>query len=296
MVLADKRLLELNGEREQLEEDLDGYEESLADRARAIYMQGDMHYLDVLFGAASFGELVDSVFFIQAIGERDEMLIDTAKQQRVELKQKLDLIETQLSEIEGIKQLLEEQRTELLSAKESKELDLRAIDQDRSLALRQIKEREETNKRIAAKMRRIQAQGTGYTGKPWAGSFDKPCAGTIKSGFGMRTHPIAKRRRMHTGVDISAPRGTAILAAGDGKVVMAERMGGYGKCVIIDHGDGRSTLYGHCSKYTCEVGDVVKKGEKIAEVGSTGYSTGNHLHFEVRINGNPVDPLKQLKQ
>jgi murein DD-endopeptidase MepM/ murein hydrolase activator NlpD len=106
----------------------------------------------------------------------------------------------------------------------------------------------------------------------------------------MRRHPIYGGNRRHTGVDISAPAGTAIKAAGNGKVIRTGWYGGYGNAVIIDHGGGRATLYAHCSAIFVEVGAVVTAGKKIAAVGSTGNSTGPHLHFEVHVNGSPVNP------
>lgn len=121
-----------------------------------------------------------------------------------------------------------------------------------------------------------------------------PAQGRISSTFGYRIDPITKRRRFHYGVDIAADHGTNIYASGDGKVVLARSYNGYGYTVIIDHGFGITSLYGHNSKILVNEGDVVKKGQPIAKVGSTGRSTGPHLHFEIRINDNPVDPMEFL--
>ncbi|MCX7773926.1 MAG: M23 family metallopeptidase [Clostridia bacterium] len=118
---------------------------------------------------------------------------------------------------------------------------------------------------------------------------------TVDSGFGKRMHPIYKRNMMHDGIDIGEKKGTKIYAAGAGKVIEAGWNGGYGKCVIIDHGNGFKTIYGHLNAYNVKAGDVVKKGQKIAEMGTTGTSTSPHLHFEVRINDVPTDPVKYLE-
>ncbi|HEX8581236.1 MAG TPA: peptidoglycan DD-metalloendopeptidase family protein [Acidimicrobiales bacterium] len=117
---------------------------------------------------------------------------------------------------------------------------------------------------------------------------------TVTSGYGYRIHPIYGTRRLHTGLDMGGQMGAEILAAADGAVVLAGVNGGYGNCVVIYHGDGMSTLYGHQSRIGVAVGDVVRRGDVIGYVGSTGVSTGPHLHFEVRINGNPVDPVPYL--
>jgi Peptidase family M23 len=112
------------------------------------------------------------------------------------------------------------------------------------------------------------------------------------SGFGMRIHPIHKVRRMHKGIDFTAPQGTAIQATGSGEVVQAGKDGGYGNCVIIDHGYGYRTLYGHMSRIDVKVGQKMKKGQQIGLIGSTGASTGPHCHYEVHFNGNVVNPIQ----
>ena len=130
------------------------------------------------------------------------------------------------------------------------------------------------------------------------GAFLRPCAGRITSYFGYRKHPIFNRTIYHSGVDIGAPMGTPIKAANSGKVIYTGWYGGYGNVVIIDHGkmQGRptSTLYAHQSSIAVSKGQNVSKGQVIGYVGSTGYSTGPHLHFEVRINGKPVNPLNYI--
>jgi murein DD-endopeptidase MepM/ murein hydrolase activator NlpD len=124
--------------------------------------------------------------------------------------------------------------------------------------------------------------------------LSRPVPGAITSGFGYRMHPIFHVRKLHTGVDMHAGMGESIKAAAAGTVVFAGWRGGYGKCVIIDHGGGLATLYAHQSEILVSVGQVVKRGVVIGKVGSTGYSTGPHLHFEVRVNGTPVDPVGYL--
>ena len=124
--------------------------------------------------------------------------------------------------------------------------------------------------------------------------YEMPLSGRISSDFGTRFHPIDKKMKVHTGVDIAVPRGTPIASAADGVVTFAGRKGGYGNVVIVEHPDGRQTFYAHCDKLLVEKGQTVTVGEEIAKAGSTGKSTGPHLHFEVRENGKPIDPLKFL--
>lgn len=116
----------------------------------------------------------------------------------------------------------------------------------------------------------------------------------LSSKFGYRKHPIGGGSKMHKGIDLSANRGTRILSADNGVIKFSGWKGGYGYCVVVDHQNGYETLYGHCSKLIADVGDNVNRGDLIAEVGSTGASTGNHLHFEVHKNGTAIDPIKML--
>lgn len=120
--------------------------------------------------------------------------------------------------------------------------------------------------------------------------ISSPVSGVVTSGFGMRNHPILKGRRAHKGLDIAAPTGTEIVAPGGGTVIFSGRKGGYGNTVIVDHGYGYTTLYAHCSRLLVEKGAVVSRGDVIALVGSTGRSTGPHLHYEVRINNDHMNP------
>ena len=120
-----------------------------------------------------------------------------------------------------------------------------------------------------------------------------PSSYNVTSYYGMRKHPILRKYKMHTGIDIGASKGSSIVAANKGTVIMAtyDKSGGYGNMVVLDHGAGITTLYAHASKLCVKVGDEVKAGAVIAKVGSTGLSTGNHLHFEVRVNGETKNPL-----
>ena len=124
--------------------------------------------------------------------------------------------------------------------------------------------------------------------------FVRPVPGAVSSGFGMRVHPITGQNRMHNGLDMNAAHGDPIRAVRSGTVILAGVKGGYGNTIMIDHGGGMVTLYAHQSRFGSSVGDRVAAGEVIGYIGSTGLSTGPHLHFEVRINGNPVDPARYL--
>lgn len=291
---AEERQTQMIAERRQAEVQLKNYEKLLAQRARQIYMQGDLTYLDLLFQATSIEDFVDRVFYIQAILEQDNTLIGNTRSTRDDLTQLLTAVDQQIESISEIKSKLDVELAALQEAQKEKKLAFSAIDSDEQLYLKRIRENEEENKRIAAQIREISRAGSGYKGV-WKGELSKPCPGPITSGFGMRSHPVFKRKRMHTGVDIGAPEGTSVKAAAPGKVISTGSMGGYGNTVIVDHGGGRTTLYAHMSRITCTVGSEVTTSSELGKVGSTGVSTGNHLHFEVRINGDPVDPFSVVK-
>ncbi|MGH3664831.1 MAG: peptidoglycan DD-metalloendopeptidase family protein [Egibacteraceae bacterium] len=169
--------------------------------------------------------------------------------------------------------------------------------QRRRLLARLEAEREQWEARIAelgATSQALAAELARHVfvaGAPGEGVLSWPTDGRVTSDFGYRVHPVYRTRRLHAGVDIPAPTGQTIHAAGDGTVVSAGPRGGYGNAVVIDHGNGLSTVYAHQSQTLVRTGQQVQAADVVGQVGSTGLSTGPHLHFEVRVNGNPQDPL-----
>ena len=151
-----------------------------------------------------------------------------------------------------------------------------------------------TSERITDMIRNLENGGTISSASRGSGSFVWPIYGEITSPFGWRTHPIFGTQKFHSGLDIAADYGDPIVAANSGTVIYADWMGGYGNAVMIDHGGGLVTLYGHNSSLAVYNGQQVAKGQTIAYAGSTGYSTGPHCHFEVRIHGEVTDPMDYL--
>ncbi|MGE5583592.1 MAG: M23 family metallopeptidase, partial [Bacillota bacterium] len=154
-----------------------------------------------------------------------------------------------------------------------------------------LDELEETSKQVEAQIKEYQSQNHVALG---TGKYIWPVNGRITQMFGWRRHPILRKREFHTGLDISVPLGTEIAAADSGVVIFSGFNGGYGKMITIDHGSSFSTLYAHTSLILVDKGQTVTKGQIIAKAGSTGLSTGPHLHFEIRKNGAPVNPLNYL--
>jgi murein DD-endopeptidase MepM/ murein hydrolase activator NlpD len=174
--------------------------------------------------------------------------------------------------------------------------EISASDESALEGLIQQKQREEAARREAARRAALLSGGAPppeLGGGP--GAVGWPVSGPITSPFGMRFDPVQHHYQLHSGIDVAAPQGVTISAASEGKIIFAGWYGGYGNAIIIDHGGGISTLYGHCSQIFVGVGQEVQRGQAIGAVGMTGDATGPHVHFEVRVNGKPVDPMSYLK-
>lgn len=285
----------------------------LDSRIRLMYTDGAVSYLDVLLSSTSFTDFLERADSLQAIADQDHVLLEEHKhdkelivQQQQQLEQDYAKVKQLYADAESHKSQLEAKEVEKqqLIAKYSEEIEQsEEISEEQEallieLATKRAALEKEKNKLKAAQVYTYKKSSNGSGGfKGNGGSMSVPVSGArLSSNYGTRIHPITGVKKKHTGVDMAAPQGTDIHAAEGGVVIVAEWWSGYGNTVIIDHGDDVWTLYGHIRNggIKVEKGQQVKRGEKIAEVGSTGNSTGPHLHFEVRINGNPVDPMPYL--
>lgn len=264
----------------------------LRSRLRLMYTNGAVSYLDVLLSSNSFTDFLDRFRSLSLIVEQDRQILED----NIRDKQ---LIESHKAQIEIDLALLEEAHEALLAEKQSleqkereKEVRIAAL-HDRREHLEEITEEQEKALIDAMKLKselvKERAKLAEHSGKFL---YPLPKEYRISSPFGYRIHPISKVRKLHAGTDFAAPKGTKVLAAGSGIVITAKEWGGYGNAIMIDHGNGKWTLYAHLSRIRVKEGDEVKAGQHIGDVGSTGASTGPHLHYEVRINSEPVDPMK----
>jgi murein DD-endopeptidase MepM/ murein hydrolase activator NlpD len=274
-------------------------EKSLAERTkilnkriRDIYENGQVSYLDVLLGATDFRDFTTRADLLKRVLAQDAALIDKVRAERALVAQKkaeLERDRAAVLELEKAaaakKAIVEGRRTERQTVLDS------AISR-RDVNERAYQELLDTSRRIEQLIRSIKSGDRDATGA--TGNMVWPISGPITSPFGWRTHPIFGTQRYHSGIDIGADYGDPIRAADGGIVISAEWLGGYGYAVIIDHGGGLSSLYGHNNELLVGVGQRVYKGQTIARAGSTGYSTGPHCHFEVRLNGSPVNPRDYL--
>ena len=264
---------------------------ALGKRVRDIYINGQISYVDVLFGAKDFADLLTRMDLLKRVIKQDYDLVHEVLEQRdamVALKEALE-------KDKAAQEPLEKKAREARLAMEDKVAAQQAlIDQmkyDKETIDRKQDEARAASERIT---RMLQRSGLRNLPVQGSGAMIWPLTGPITSPFGWRTHPITGAQRFHSGIDIGGDYGDPIYAAQAGTVEYAGWISGYGNAVIINHGGGISTLYGHCQSLDVSTGQSVAQGELIAECGSTGNSTGPHCHFEVRVSGEPVNPLEYL--
>ncbi|MBX3113409.1 MAG: peptidoglycan DD-metalloendopeptidase family protein [Fimbriimonadaceae bacterium] len=278
--------------REQTEK-LDVVKKHVAQRVRAMYVQGETAPIAMIAESKSVGDLAARKAFIQRIANSDRELFNDVRVLRDAVLAKKKQQDLTVARIAELVQQQKQEVGELQAARAKKKQLFAALKAEENELEVRLEEMERESNKLEAQIAAIQARTSGST-PIYNGKFIRPVNGRMSSGFGSRVHPITGKRKTHTGIDIAASSGTPIKAAGSGKVITASYINGYGNTIVIDHGGGISTLYGHCSRLYAKVGQSVKTGERIAAVGSTGFSTGPHLHFEVRVNGKPVNPIGRI--
>lgn len=292
---TEENIRKTGKELQEAEERVQSRDEMLKSRVRLMYTNGFVSYMEVLFEATSFSDFLDRYQALQSIINQDKEILKENKRNMDEIAQKKKEVDQQLVQYQADMAEQEAVQSELMAKEKQKEVLIASIAKQEEQAEHLSEDQEEAMKKLAAEKSKLWAeknknkQVAQYTG----GKFNWPLPGrtTISSGFVHRINPVTKRSENHKGIDIPAPAGTPIQAAAPGTVIIAQWMSGYGNTIVIDHGSGLQTWYGHARSLAVEEGDQVKAGDVVSYVGSTGQSTGNHLHFEVRKNGDPVDPI-----
>ena len=267
-------------------------------RVRAMEEGGTVSYWAILFNASSFSDMLDKMVFVQDVMDYDNAVIEQLKADRQAVADALTALESSRTEQANQKTLLDQQRADQAVKVEEAAQVLKNLESDvaeyERLLEEQAAEEARVNDEIAQReaeleelIRQNQIQFTVSNG--WLYPLPTSCM-TLTSAFGYRIHPITGRPHSHTGTDIAAPYGTPIKAVKSGVVTISEYGSSYGNYVVISHGAGTTSLYAHMSSRAARAGDVVSQGDVIGYVGSTGNSTGNHLHLEIRVNGSRVDP------
>jgi len=291
--ITEKELQELEADLQKSEANLSAKTKALSNRLNAIYEQGDVHILEVLLSSTSFTDFLTRWDLVSRLAEQDMALIDEVKAEIGKCKEKRQQVLVKKESLSNLLNDQNKQRQELKMASSRQSEIYRDIASERKEIEAALDDLEQESARIALELSRLDSNAA-YMG---TGVFAWPTPGykSITSPFGWRLHPILKSYRFHTGVDIGAPYGAAIVAADHGSVIEVGWRGAYGRVVMINHGGGIVTMYAHTSAALVDAGDFVKKGQIIARVGTTGWSTGPHLHFEVRKNGEPQNPSGFIK-
>ncbi len=279
---------------EETERDLAERNVKLSKRVRDIYINGQISYIDVLFGAKDFSDFLTRMDILKRIIKHDYDLIMKVKADRQVVMDTRAKLEQDKADVEVLVANAEEKQAVMLEKKREQQALLDKAQYDKEVSEQAYEEIMAASQEITNMIRRSQMSSSGYASVTGSGAMIWPLDGPITSEFGWRTHPIFGTQRYHSGLDIGGDYGLPIVAAASGTVIHSGWISGYGYTVIIDHGGGITTLYGHNSSLSVDVGDVVSQGQTIALCGSTGNSTGPHCHFEVRENGEPVSPYGYL--
>ena len=309
---AEARLGIAEGDLQGLEQDitmlsgrLEHMKKRLQARTKSAYKEGGpARYLDWLLGAESFGQFFTRLYRVGKVIDQDHSRLNSVdrfstrlRDVKTEAARKRDEIIGQRSAIESERSVIAALRSQVSGDKQKivtelgkrREL-LSDVKEEKATYLKEMARLEAESRRITALLKARQRgqvfQAGGTKKLAW------PTTGSVTSSYGVRTHPVFGDSRMHTGIDIGAPSGQAVIAAESGTVVFAGAYGGYGNTVVVDHGNALATLYAHLSSIGVSSGATVQRSSRVGAVGCTGYCTGPHLHFETRINGEPRNPME----
>lgn len=298
IALYQQMIEEKAEEARQAQADADAQLVIYKNHLRNMEEQGTFNfYLSLIFSARSFGELISRIDMISEIMEYDKKTEENYKEARdfaLELKAEYEATETELTaKAEELQAEIDRLQEELQAAQEQINALQKSIDDQQAI----VDGYAQDEKNIQAQIEQLQEQLKKQNTVVAAGSYAWPCPScyTVTSNYGYRYLELYGYTRLHAGTDIGAQYGAEVTAAAAGSVTIATYGSGYGNYVMLSHADGSVTLYGHMSSLAVSAGQTVNQGDVIGYVGSTGNSTGPHLHFEVRINGSPVDPMQFFK-
>jgi murein DD-endopeptidase MepM/ murein hydrolase activator NlpD len=294
MSVTNNKIAQTEAEVAEMQNRLSSQKAAFDSRLVSMYKAGRVSYIDMLFTSGSLSEFMSRLHYLRQIAVQDTSLIAEYTANHEALLAKQADLEARAAELVGLKASQETKRSEVTSRSADRERYLASVQADKNKLAESLDQMEREAEALNQVIADLQAQGQ----KPQAHALKMAwpaSGGWISSNYGNRYHPILGYYKWHSGIDYAVGTGKPIKAMEDGTVILAGTNGGYGNCVIIDHGGNVSTLYGHASKLLVKKGQDVIKGQTIALVGSTGLSTGPHLHFEVRVKGQTQDPLKWLQ-
>lgn len=292
--IIEKRILKVKKQLVEATDEYNNQKELLEKRLVAMYEMGETSYLDLLLNSKGISDFLSNYYYISEIATTDSQLLNVVSNQKMIIEKMMIKLEEYEADLTKTKADLEKASIAISNMVIIKNQRVEELSEEELNIQKEIEEYQNEIQKIESEIRllSLSSNNENYVG----GTMEWPVPGytRISSPFGMRTHPITGVYKLHTGTDISAPMGAMFVAANDGIVTKAGTNTAYGNMVIIDHGGGITTLYAHGSEIMVEEGQIVKQGEQVLKVGSTGYSTGPHAHFEIRINGQYVNPLDYL--
>ena len=292
---TEARLVQIENDYNAALSDYNHIDYRAGNRIRQIYKNHTNGLVELLLSSENINDLLDTIYFQNIVSKNDKEVFDIARKKArniANLKYNMEMQRDTLRR--SIKDINSQQRN-IQKAIDENEKYIQKLKTDRSTFEKAEKELAKNSSNIENMIIRTTKTKEHVS---TSGAFMKPISGPVTSSFGYRIHPIFKRRIFHSGIDIGGPNGGSIKASNNGKVIYAGWYGGYGKVVILDHGNYNgsptTTLYAHMSSYNVSVGQYVVKGQVIGKEGTTGYATGPHVHFEVRVNGQPRNPLNYI--
>ncbi len=299
----EEEITKTEEELEEAEETQQTQYENMKKRCQFIYEKGNSYLLETLLKSATFGDLLNKAYYIEQLSNYDQELLQRFKAQTELVKTTKEALEEEKETLAEEKEAVEEEEANMESLIKEKKAQIASTESEIAESAATIEEYESQMSQqnstiaaleaaVAADKQTLAAQNSKYTGGAFV--WPAPSYTYISSEFGYRTHPIYGRTIFHSGLDMAAPSGSPILAAADGVVVAASYESSMGNYVMINHGNGLYTIYMHASALYVSSGQEVSAGDQIAAVGSTGNSTGPHLHFSVRLNGSYVSPWNYL--
>lgn len=287
--LTEDKLGELKRDYSQLRIDAE-------DRIKQIYQGQRLRILEILLRSPELTTFLDTLYYQKLLVAQDKLLLERLQEQSEEIERYKDRLAVQTIQIAHIVNDIEKQKKQIAKEHSAQSTLVSKLRTERTYYEQAERQLERDSQQLIAEINRLVGRGN-FSGPslPGTGIFSYPVRGKLTSLFGPRRHPIHRVVSFHSGVDIAAPYGSPIMASDRGRVIFNGWYGGYGKVVIVDHGMDYSTLYAHLSRTSAGKGKSIEQGEIVGYEGRTGYSTGPHLHFEVRKQGRPQNPLNYLR-
>lgn len=284
----------------KLEDSIKQNEEYLGKRLKVINSNYSLGYIKVILSSSSISDFFNNIYIVKQVVNQDKEMLKELDENKSEIENKEKELENKKNEQIELKNALEKDNEMVMADKselESLKNELLQEEENLEKEIEEIIAKEQAAREKAEKEQAEKEQNSSQTNQGGVisnGSWPVPGKTSISSGYGTRKHPILNTQEFHTGIDIPAPKGTPAVAIDNGTIIYSGVKGSYGNTIMIQHDDGKVSLYAHNSQLVASVGQRVEKGQVVSKIGSTGMSTGSHLHFEIRINGKHTNPLNYL--